>query len=60
MTYRYPHKCMACGLHFNVYSWSDRWPSEHNAYCPECGSRNTLQFGVQELEQEIFQLVPGL
>jgi DNA-directed RNA polymerase subunit RPC12/RpoP len=59
-TYRFPHKCMSCGLHFNVYSWTHEWANLHDAYCPECGGQNMLAFGCQAMDQEIFQLVPAL
>jgi hypothetical protein len=59
-TYFYPVKCMACGLHWGAYSWSDTWIKDHNQFCPECGSQDRLMFWYpRKVGKEIFEIVPG-
>jgi hypothetical protein len=43
-THAYPHKCLACGLHFLALSWSPTWRLDHAAYCPECGHQPAFSF----------------
>lgn len=60
-TYRYPFKCMNCGLHYNVYSWESRWNKDHAAFCPECSTQTSMSLGVEHLkDQEIYQHVSAL
>lgn len=56
-TYRYPYKCLKCGLHFNVYSWHDDWNQTYNAYCPECGNQGSFGLGAEHSNKEIYQFV---
>jgi hypothetical protein len=53
---------MACGLHFNIYSWESDWPEGHGpATCPECGTKGQiLIFACIEMQGEIFEYVPGM
>ncbi len=57
-------KCIACGLHFKVYSWQEFRHTEDNVYCPECGQQGGMfhnqktisskkEFDVTDLEHEI-------
>src|SRR5262245_59920369 len=60
-TFEYPIKCLNCGLHYSVYSWT-KWADEHElgGYCPECGIRgHKIVYGPVERNEFIFQLVPG-
>lgn len=58
--YRYPHKCMACSLHYVVYSWNENWNDRH-AYCPECGKKGGFCLGVERMENdEIYNHVGGV
>lgn len=57
-TYRYALKCMACGCHYNVYSWYDTWLKEHMPFCPECGKQKTLSLGWEMLKgRDIYEFV---
>jgi DNA-directed RNA polymerase subunit RPC12/RpoP len=58
-TYEFPCKCMACGLHYTIWSWEDS-RSNGSVFCPECGSENrSLMFPVKQHADEIFHHVPG-
>ena len=59
-SFRYPLKCMKCGLHFNVYSWNEEWTSNAPRYCPECGKPGAFPLGVEELDKEIYQNVSAI
>lgn len=62
MTYIVKIKCMACGLHYQVFSWSENWHVKHGeqSFCPECGIKGRkLVCQPEETEQQIFELVPG-
>lgn len=64
-------RCMACSLHFAVYSDYEQWPAEGTTralnlgeatglvYCPECGSTNSKVSWHEEIEGFIFQAIPG-
>lgn len=54
-TYIYSIKCMACGLHYNVYSWDGDW--SHEPYCPECGRQSSLILKTEKTDQPIFTYV---
>lgn len=59
--YRYPLKCMRCGLHFNVFSWNSDWTDEHYAFCPECGVQQCFPLGVEKRDNdEIYHHVGGV
>ncbi len=57
--YEIPIKCMACGLHFTLWSESpDRNAAE--VFCPECGVQGSkIMWGPVEIEDFIFSKVPG-
>lgn len=56
-TYVYSVKCLACALHFNVYSWRKDWMATGG--CPECGTKGDFLTWEPELvENEIYELVP--
>jgi predicted RNA-binding Zn-ribbon protein involved in translation (DUF1610 family) len=69
--WKFPIKCLNCGLHFAVFSDYEDWPDKGTTreqmvgeatgvvYCPECGG--TTRFITYREEQEgfIFQQVPG-
>jgi hypothetical protein len=64
-TYRTALKCMACGLHFNVYSWEESWLKTHvedpGPFCPECGTAGAcFPLGQFPMEGQIFEYVPGM
>lgn len=66
MTYIHKVKCMACQLHFAVYSWREDWGSGNNedraeVACPECGQTGweSKMHAVEQTDDPIFQLVPG-
>lgn len=57
-SYRIPIKCIACGLHFNIYTWISDWPKLYDPHCPECGSKfSTLILGREPLTGEIHEYV---
>jgi hypothetical protein len=67
-TANYEHrlKCMACGLHYSVYSYDVDWAEQREGgSCPECGVRGRkISWGPVEMSDEnggrfIFQRVPG-
>lgn len=56
-------KCMACSLHFAVYTnFPDEW-KERRPICPECGRNGedgqpgVWVLGVEESDKYIFQFV---
>lgn len=60
MTYLHKFKCMACSLHFIIYSWNEDWPVEGTRmYCPECGSGDNFAYARGTSEEPIFTFVPG-
>jgi DNA-directed RNA polymerase subunit RPC12/RpoP len=59
ITHIYSYKCMACDLHFNIYSWNEHWDSEHECHCPECPNQHCLTLHHRESDDEIFMFVPG-
>lgn len=59
-TYRFPIKCLGCGLHYNVYSWSDNWSHKYDPHCPECGRQKSLVMGVVKENKEIYNFVGGV
>jgi len=56
MTYVIKVKCMRCGLHFAAYSWSEEWSPR---YCPECGEKTRFMIWQEQLEDQIFEHIPG-
>jgi len=63
-TYRYNLKCLACSLHYQVYSWKKDWCKEafnkDKVYCPECSKKGTsFCLGIDKLEGEICEYVPS-
>ena len=53
-------KCMKCGLHFIVCTWSPEQHANTTMYCPECGQHEgTFFIWEAEVEGFIFQAVPG-
>lgn len=62
-------KCMACSLHYVIYTnFPDQWIGQFNKeteqrsvgrqpFCPECGTQNTWVLRTEESEQFIFQFV---
>lgn len=56
-TFRFPIKCMSCGLHFNVYSWHQNWAKQRKPFCPECGDQRTFILGSEVLDTEIYEHV---
>lgn len=55
-------KCMACGMHYAVYTnHPDEWKERVKGglpYCPECGQLGTtLVLKMEESDQFIFQFV---
>lgn len=59
-SYRFPCKCMRCGLHFNVYSWNGTWAQTNKRFCPECGVAGAFLLGRETLKDEIFNHVSSL
>jgi hypothetical protein len=59
-SYRFPCKCMRCGLHFNVYSWSASWATTNKRFCPECGVAGAFLLGRETLKDEIFNHVSSI
>lgn len=66
--HRFHLKCMACGLHYQVYSEHEKWPLrplDHNGleygWCPECGTEGRTKMVWHEVLEKtfIFQHVPG-
>lgn len=49
-------KCVACGLHFTVFSWYHRWAPR---YCPECGQTESFMIWQDASPEPIFRHVPG-
>jgi hypothetical protein len=47
-SYRFPCKCMRCGLHFN------------ERFCPECGVAGAFLLGRETLKDEIFNHVSSI
>jgi len=60
-TYEYRIKCMNCGLHYTVLSWTDGWHEvKDGGYCPECGRKGgKLVHGPVARQEFIFEIVPG-
>lgn len=57
--YEIPVKCMACSLHFTIWSETDLWKAEEIC-CPECGVRGSkMIWKGKPIEGFIFQKVPG-
>jgi len=61
----HPCKCLACSLHWNVYSWREEWPNDGDVtrkpvFCPECGANTILRFKGYEQDGFIFHFVPGM
>lgn len=61
-TYRYPLKCLKCGVHFNVYSWHGDWLQNQGRkrFCPECGEPGAFALGSEALDSEIFEHVSAV
>lgn len=59
-SYRFPCKCMRCGLHFNVYSWNKSWGQTNKRFCPECGVPGAFLLGKETLSDEIFNHVSAV
>ncbi len=65
-SFNHPIKCMACGLHFTVWSWSETWPNrededeERPIFCPECGGQKHIKWEPESSSLEIFEYVPGM
>lgn len=59
-TYRYPFKCLSCGLHVNLYSWDKAWNLRYEAHCPECGKSPMFLLGVEKTDTEIFEHVSAV
>lgn len=64
--YEHRIKCMACGLHYSVYSYDRDWAEQRDGgSCPECGVRGRkIAWGPVTMTDEnggsfIFQRVPG-
>ena len=53
-------KCMGCGLHFIVCTWTPEQHAATTMYCPECG-QHMSKFIVWKAEVKgfIFEAVPG-
>lgn len=60
-TWIHPVKCLACQLHFNVYSDNEHRGLEWTpSFCPECGAQDTfLEYPAKPSEHFIFEFVPG-
>src|SRR5262245_52302113 len=57
-TWMHPTKCMACSLHFNVYSFNREWTA--TGACPECGGTDCfLEYPAKPSDHLIFEFVPG-
>jgi hypothetical protein len=60
-------KCLACGLHFKVYSFFANWPEgaaelhpgnkQEGPFCPECGQNERFLIERETSEKFIFQHV---
>lgn len=63
----YPVKCIACGLHYTVHSWSEDWHQTEDGkersrtnggVCPECGIvGGKMLFKPIPQKGEIFEVV---
>lgn len=58
-TFAFPIKCMACSLHFIVYSWHEDFIETRFRFCPECGEDSVFIVFKEEKEEQIYQFVPG-
>lgn len=63
-TYIYDIKCLACGLHFKVFSWNEDWwataKKANGPHCPECGkASHTFPLRVMQTDDEIYMHVHG-
>ena len=59
--YQYNLKCMACGLHFQIYSWKPNWLALHIPFCPECSAQNVLPLAViKHDDKHIYEFVSGV
>src|SRR5262245_2913911 len=65
-SYEHRIKCMACGLHYSVFSYDEDWASQRDGgSCPECGTRGRkMAWGPVTMTadnggQFIFMRVPG-
>jgi hypothetical protein len=59
-TVQYSLKCLSCGLHYQVYSWNDKWDLEHRPHCPECAEQRSWLIARDAYpDKEIYEFVPG-
>jgi transcription elongation factor Elf1 len=71
MHYQHKFKCLNCGLHFVVCSDFEDWPNRGTTremrvgestgvtYCPECGGSTRFIHWREQVDELIFQTVPG-
>lgn len=48
MVYEDMMKCIACGLHFIIYSDMEPKRDPKCVYCPECGQQSTMRLNHAE------------
>ena len=56
MTYLHKFRCENCRLHFIVCSW---YKEIAPVYCPECGVKGKNIHWIEEVDQPIYEFVPG-
>ena len=53
-------KCLNCGLHFVVCTWTPESHALTTLFCPECGQHEAkFVLWKKEVEGDIHELVPG-
>ena len=56
VTYLHKFRCENCRLHFIVCSW---YKEIAPVYCPECGLKGRNVYWVEEVNQPLYEFVPG-